>query len=86
MPPRRAPWIFSELAGSSLDVFGAAASWDEERWLGDGAALAYLVAGRLVQLAAFGGAIAPEVGRLLVERSAAIGEVERALAGEPVTG
>jgi NADPH-dependent 2,4-dienoyl-CoA reductase/sulfur reductase-like enzyme len=86
VPPRRAPWIFSELAGSSLDVFGVATSWDEERWLGDGSALAYLVAGRVVQLAAFGGAIAPEAGRLLVERGLAIGAVERVLAGEPVSG
>ena len=79
---RRAPWIFSELAGSSLDIFGVAASWEEERWLADGAVLAYTVAGRIVQLASFGGALLPEAGRSLVERAAPISALEALLQGE----
>lgn len=84
VPARRAPWIFSELTGSSLDVFGVATSWEQERWLGDGSVLAYLAGGRVVQLAAFGGALEPDIGRSLVERAAEIGEVEAVLRGEPL--
>jgi 3-phenylpropionate/trans-cinnamate dioxygenase ferredoxin reductase subunit len=80
---RRATWIFSELAGSSLDVFGAAASWEEERWLADGAVLAYVAGGRVVQLASFGGALLPDTGRSLVERAAWISDLEALLQGVP---
>jgi 3-phenylpropionate/trans-cinnamate dioxygenase ferredoxin reductase subunit len=67
MPPRRAPWVFSEFAGSMLDVVG----------LGDGAAdeveLPGLVArvrdDRVVQLAILDGAVSVEAARSLVERN-----------------
>ena len=29
LPPRRAPWFFSEVAGITLDVLGMATAWDE---------------------------------------------------------
>ncbi|HUH16776.1 MAG TPA: FAD-dependent oxidoreductase, partial [Methylomirabilota bacterium] len=40
LPPRRVPWLFTEVAGIALDLFGTSDAWDEERWLGDHAALA----------------------------------------------
>lgn len=51
--PAPEPWFFSEVAGVSLDVVGVAEAWDEERWVADGL-LAYLDAGRVVQLASIG--------------------------------
>jgi 3-phenylpropionate/trans-cinnamate dioxygenase ferredoxin reductase component len=63
--PAPAPWFFSEVAGVALDVVGMAASWDEERWLSDGL-LAYLEAGRIVQLASIGSAMDPEQMREMV--------------------
>ena len=78
---RRAPWIFSELIGKSLDVFGVAPGWDEERWFGDGTVLACLVADRVVQLASIGGRMTPDDGRRAVEEAVTVGGLERLLAG-----
>ncbi len=68
LPPRRAPWVYSEFAGHLLDVVGWAPTWDEMRALGEGAALAYLVEGRVVQLVIFDSAIPVEAARAFVER------------------
>lgn len=59
--PAPEPWFFSEVAGTSLDVIGMAAAWDEERWLGD-RLLAFAEGGRLVQLASIGSAM--DAGRM----------------------
>jgi NAD(P)H-nitrite reductase large subunit len=74
--PQRAPWVFSEVAGVALDVFGLAREWDEERWVRPGSVLAYLAADRVVQLAVIGSALEPEVARGLVEAGAGIGGIE----------
>ena len=63
--PDPAPWFFSEVAGITLDVVGAATAWDEERWVGAGL-LAYLVEGRVVQLASAASAVPAERLRTLV--------------------
>jgi 3-phenylpropionate/trans-cinnamate dioxygenase ferredoxin reductase subunit len=59
------PWFFSEVAGLTLDVVGAAKAWDEERWVADGV-LAYLADGGVVQLASIGSAMDPGRMRELV--------------------
>ena len=41
LSPDPAPWFFSEVAGSMLDVVGVAEGWDDERWVASGV-LAYL--------------------------------------------
>jgi 3-phenylpropionate/trans-cinnamate dioxygenase ferredoxin reductase subunit len=60
------PWLFSEVAGVSVDVVGTTGSETEEAWIADGAVLAYSRAGRVVGLASIDGAVAPEDARRLV--------------------
>lgn len=79
VPSLPAPWLFSEVAGVSIDVLGNAVRWDEERWLRDGSVLAYLDGERVVQLAVIGSAIDPALARGLVERSATFEELGEAL-------
>jgi 3-phenylpropionate/trans-cinnamate dioxygenase ferredoxin reductase component len=81
--PPRAPWIFTEVCGISLEVMGAASSWDEERWLSDGL-LVYLDAGRTVQLAVIDSALPPEHARTLVEEGASVAAVQAAAASRSV--
>jgi hypothetical protein len=71
VPPRRAPWIFSEFAGAKLDVFGSAAGGDEEVAVAPGVR-AWLREGAAVQLAVLDGALAPDAARELVERRAGV--------------
>lgn len=77
----RAPWLFSEVAGASLDVFGSARNWDEARWVRPASVLAYVSEGRIVQIAAIGGVIPAEVARAMVGRGADIAGLERHLSG-----
>ena len=76
VPPPPQPWVFSEIAGTALDVFGDARGWDEERWLAEGSVLACETAGRVVQLAIIGGALPPERARELI--GASVQDVEAA--------
>lgn len=66
VPLRRAPWIFSEVGGATLDVVGSAAAWDEVVEL-DGV-LAYLLGDTIVQLAVLDGALPIEEARAFVEQ------------------
>lgn len=81
IPTPRAPWLFSEVAGTSLDVFGSASEWDEAQWVRPASVLAYVSEERIVQIAAIGGAIAPDAARALVERGAGTADLERHLSG-----
>jgi NADPH-dependent 2,4-dienoyl-CoA reductase/sulfur reductase-like enzyme len=67
LPARRAPWVFSEVAGATLDVVGSAPAWDEIVVKGD--VHAYIVDGRVGQLAVINGRVPIEHARLFVERS-----------------
>jgi len=67
VPP---PWVFSEIAGTMVDVVGAVDGWDEERWLEPDRLIAYLGSGRLVGLASIDNALAVEIGRRLVADNA----------------
>jgi hypothetical protein len=73
--PDPAPWVFSEVAGHPLDVIGAPETWEAQEWIVNGRLLAFTAAGRVVQLASIGSAMAPERMRTIVERGAPIGEV-----------
>ena len=53
LPPRRAPWFFSEVAGVTLDVLGTATAWDEI--VAMPGLFAYVTDGRVVQLAVIDG-------------------------------
>ena len=80
VPPPPAPWFFSEVGGTALDVLGVAPEWDEERWIREGAVLAHLTAGRVVRLVSIGSALDPAVARDLVAANVPTGAVEAAMA------
>jgi NADPH-dependent 2,4-dienoyl-CoA reductase/sulfur reductase-like enzyme len=65
VPPPRAPWIFSEVAGITVDVVGVADAWDEA--VTHGGVHAYLSGGRVAQVAIIDGAIEVGAARRLVE-------------------
>jgi hypothetical protein len=73
---RRAPWIFSEFAGAKLDVMGGLAGGEEEVAVGPGIR-AWVRGGSVVQLAVLDGAMAPDLGRDLVERAVKVDEIPR---------
>jgi NADPH-dependent 2,4-dienoyl-CoA reductase/sulfur reductase-like enzyme len=66
LPPRRAPWVFSEFADATFDLVGWAPHFDDVD-VRDGVA-AYLVAGRVAQVAILDSAVDVEAARSLVER------------------
>jgi NADPH-dependent 2,4-dienoyl-CoA reductase/sulfur reductase-like enzyme len=80
--PPRTPWLFTEVAGTTLDVFGVATAWDEERWVRSESVLALLRGGRLVQLAVIGGAIDSGAARELVAAGASVEQVEASLTAD----
>ncbi len=76
--PRRAPWVFSNFAGASLEIVGHAPAWDEIRRRGtapDRFALAYLREGAVIQLAVVNGAIPVETARTFVEQGRTVEEL-----------
>ena len=78
-PAARAPWVFSEVAGHLVDVVGWAPSWDETTVIGDESAdrfaVAYLIDGRVAQLAVVNGALPVEEARAFVERAPSASEL-----------
>jgi 3-phenylpropionate/trans-cinnamate dioxygenase ferredoxin reductase subunit len=77
VPPVRAPWFFSEVGRRTLDVFGVAATWDDEQWLRAGSVLACIHDGRVVQLASIGSALEPAEARAAIESALTVDELER---------
>ncbi len=75
VPAARAPWVFSEIAGVTVDVVGVAVSWDEA--MARNGVHAYLSGGRVVQVAIIDGALDVEAARLLVEDGGTHAAVER---------
>jgi pyruvate/2-oxoglutarate dehydrogenase complex dihydrolipoamide dehydrogenase (E3) component len=66
IPAARAPWIFSEVAGATVDVVGLATpTWDDV--LVRGGVHAYLRGGRVVQVTIVDGVVEVEAARRLVE-------------------
>jgi NADPH-dependent 2,4-dienoyl-CoA reductase/sulfur reductase-like enzyme len=81
VPPARAPWVFSEVAGHQLDVVGSATNAAQVRRIGDQErfALAYVSDGVVEQVAIVDAAVLVDDARALVERGASVEELERAL-------
>ncbi len=73
----RAPWVFSEFAGASLDVVGWAPAWDEAVPLRAGRVIGYVVDGRVAQIALVGSAVSVDEARRLVMRRPTVAEFER---------
>jgi 3-phenylpropionate/trans-cinnamate dioxygenase ferredoxin reductase component len=75
LPARRAPWVFSEVAGVAVDVVGWGPEWDATARLGRGDAftLAYLRGSRVVQAAIVGGHLPVDSVRSLAERAGDVG-------------
>jgi 3-phenylpropionate/trans-cinnamate dioxygenase ferredoxin reductase subunit len=71
------PWVFSEVAGTALDVMGTPATADEEAWLADERVVVSSRGGRAVGLAVLDGALAPKEARAFVGQPVA--EVAAAL-------
>lgn len=77
MPPARAPWVFSEVAGEQLDVVGWAPRWDETVTLGDGDrfVVAFVADDVVLQLAVVNGAVPVEAARAFVEHEPRVAEL-----------
>ncbi|HEY8179405.1 MAG TPA: hypothetical protein VIH33_03315, partial [Candidatus Limnocylindria bacterium] len=83
LPPRRAPWFFSEVAGITLDVLGQAIRWDEVVALPG--LFVYVSEGRVQQLAIIDGAIPVEEARTLIEQRPSLDELTSAIADRPIS-
>jgi 3-phenylpropionate/trans-cinnamate dioxygenase ferredoxin reductase subunit len=81
VPVPRAPWLFSEFAGQTLDVIGWAPSWDEEMGFGDPQtgrfAVAYVVGGSVRQLALVNGFVDVVLARAFIEGGGDLGDLDR---------
>ena len=75
------PWVFTEVAGSAVDVVGDPTTWDEERWIIDERVLALADAGRVVQMAAIGSAVPAARMREIVAAGASVERVADELHG-----
>ncbi len=80
-----APWVFSEVAGATLDVIGAVDEWVVEQWLVPDRLLAYRQGERVVGIASIDSALPVEVGRRLVADGSSVGDV-LAAADHSLTG
>jgi NADPH-dependent 2,4-dienoyl-CoA reductase/sulfur reductase-like enzyme len=78
VPPRRAPWVYSEFGGHLLDVVGYAPTFDEIVPLDDGRLTAYLQGGDVAQLAIIDSAMPVEDARAFVERGGTLDELRSA--------
>ena len=79
VPRARAPWIFSEIAGVTVDVVGVTPSWDDA--VVRGGVHAYLERGRVVQVVVIDGAVEVEAARRLVEQGGTPQQLAVLLAG-----
>ena len=79
VPPVRAPWVFTEVTGVTVDVVGVAGEVDDEIVFGvpsdDRFGTALLAAGRPVQVASVGGWADVDVLRSLLERGGTLNEL-----------
>jgi len=77
LPLERAPvpWTFSEVAGVAIDVVGSPAQWEDEIWIEAQRLVAFVEAGRVVQLASVDSALPAGELRRLVDTRATLDEV-----------
>jgi NADPH-dependent 2,4-dienoyl-CoA reductase/sulfur reductase-like enzyme len=76
VPPRPAPWVYSEFAGHLLDVVGYAPTFDEAVALDDGRLIAYLQGSEVAQLAIVDGALDVAWAREFTARRGSLLELE----------
>jgi 3-phenylpropionate/trans-cinnamate dioxygenase ferredoxin reductase subunit len=81
VPPRPAPWVYSEFAGHLLDVVGYAPTFDETLPLDDGRLVAYLQGSEVAQLAIIDGALDVAWAREFTARRGSLLELEAWLSG-----
>lgn len=74
-----APWVFSDVAGTTLDVVGVPDGWEDEVWVVPERVLAHVQQGSVVQLTSIGSAIPPDVMRSLVAGAATIAAVRESV-------
>lgn len=74
--PIPAPWLFTEVAGTTVDVIGAPEAWAAERPLLDGRVIALVDGPRIVMLAIVDSAMPVERARELVAAGASVEEIE----------
>jgi 3-phenylpropionate/trans-cinnamate dioxygenase ferredoxin reductase subunit len=75
LPPPRAPWTFTEVAGVTVDVFGNADPDDTEEWISDGSVIVRARGGVATQLVVIGSAVAAQDARLMVEERTSVVEL-----------
>jgi 3-phenylpropionate/trans-cinnamate dioxygenase ferredoxin reductase component len=80
VPPPRAPWAFTEVLGTPLDVLGEADPDADEMWVAEDAVIARTERGAVRQLIVIGGALPADAGRSLVDGGASHTDVRVALA------
>jgi 3-phenylpropionate/trans-cinnamate dioxygenase ferredoxin reductase subunit len=81
--PQPAPWTFSEVAGAGLDVVGSPQRWDQETWIEADRLVAFVDAGRIVQLASVDSALPADAMRRLVADGATVDEVRSSVETGP---
>jgi NAD(P)H-nitrite reductase large subunit len=80
VPPPRAPWAFTEVLGTPVDVFGEADPDADEMWVAEDAVIARSEGGAVRQLIVIAGALAADTGRSLVEGNGSHNDIRAALA------
>jgi hypothetical protein len=75
VPPIPPAWVFTEVAGATLDVIGDFDAWDEEEWVIEGRLVAFRRSGDVVALASVDGAMDADVARRLLVDGASIDAV-----------
>jgi NADPH-dependent 2,4-dienoyl-CoA reductase/sulfur reductase-like enzyme len=81
--PERAPWVFSEVAGTMLDIVGSTdGGWDEERWLVDARVAAQAHQGRVVQVISLDSAMSVAAMRQAVDERLSLDELARLAAAQ----
>ncbi len=82
LSPDPAPWVFSEVAGHSIDVVGVGGAWDEEAWVVPDRLVALIRGERVVQVASVNSAVPVERLRALISAGARIADLKDARPGE----
>lgn len=79
--PDPAPWVFSEVAGHSIDVVGVGGAWDDEAWVVPDRLVALIRGERVVQVASVNSAVPVERLRALISGGACIADLKDLLPG-----
>jgi len=76
--PERASWVFSDVAGTMMDIVGSTdGGWDEERWVVHARVAAQARRGRVVQVISLGSAMSVDAMRRAVEEKLSLDQLAR---------